>query len=455
MTWTSESAHAEAAPALSAGAAFGISATLGIWAAFGIWANCRPAYWRPAATLQGPVVRASYATGPLGWIILGMNPPTEQLIRDYLNRLSVAARGRLGISQRQSLLDRTRARIEAECGGINGAGAVEVRKALADLGDPIVLVELEASQVGSGTSTADTRYEPSVAGNGHKEMAAGQAHANETAKGSEIGEELLVTGGPNGSKPGRGGGSIRSLLAGLASGQRRRRRDGEASKPDTQSTSRGNSGSGQRPPGLVPAPRRPTASEQIGQADLLAAPQQPGPSPSRDPDPGQGRRASARPRAGQGKRASASGAEQQSRLAGSTSASAQVPARLIRGIGAAARDHTLEFLAIVLLGVGGAAYPPIWLVGAGLALPSKKWDIRDKFVGVTLPVVLLIIGTVLVLVLGGEHASLTAYAYEAWLGAERLSRVLAAAGATYLAWRLRRGRREPKQPPWNVPHRIG
>ena len=46
-----------------------------------------------------------------------MNPPTEQLIRDYLNRLSVAARGKLGFSERQSLLDRTRARIEAECDG--------------------------------------------------------------------------------------------------------------------------------------------------------------------------------------------------------------------------------------------------------------------------------------------------------------------------------------------------
>jgi hypothetical protein len=72
---------------------------------------------------------------------LGMNPPTEQLIRDFLNGLSVAARGRLGFSERQSLLDRTRARIEAECGDIASATTVQVRKVLASLGDPIAIVE--------------------------------------------------------------------------------------------------------------------------------------------------------------------------------------------------------------------------------------------------------------------------------------------------------------------------
>jgi hypothetical protein len=382
-------------------------------------------------------MRASYSSGPLGWIILGMHPPAEQLIRDYLNRLSVAARGRLGMSQRQSLLDRTRARIEAECGGTKGASALHVRKTLADLGDPIVLVEREAVQAGSGTATADTRYEPSVKGNGIREMAARQAHANNVVKGSEIGEDLLVTGGPNASKSGRGGGSVRSLLAGLTATKRRRRRAGAANEPVARATSRGGSGAGQggrsgagsgggsgapghgpSKPSLVPAPRPPASSEKIGSPDLIAVP--------------------------------ASG-----RLAGPGPGGPGPLGRLIRGVVAVTRSHTLEVLAIVLLGVGGAAYPPIWLVGAALALPSKKWDIRDKFFGVTLPVFLLVIGTVLILVFGGQHDSITAYAYEAWLGGERLSRVLAVAGAAYLAGGLRRGRRQPKQPPWNVPHRFG
>jgi hypothetical protein len=119
------------------------------------------------------------------------------------------------------------------------------------------------------------------------------------------------------------------------------------------------------------------------------------------------------------------------------------------------RRHTMEAVAVLLLGVGGAIYPPIWLLGAALAMPSKKWDVRDKFFGLTLPVVLVIVGTVLTLVLGGDHHSIGSYAFEAWLGAERLSRVLSVAGAGYLLWGLRRGRRKPRQPPWNVPHRLG
>jgi hypothetical protein len=388
-----------------------------------------------------------------------MNPPTEQLLRDYLNRLSVAARGKLVFSQRQSLLDRTRARIEAECGGINGASAVQVRRALAELGDPIVLVEREVGRARSGMSTADARYDTSIAGNGNREMAAEQAPANNVVKGSEIGEDLLVTGGPNGSKPGRGSGSIRSVLAGLAWAQRRRRRASAASESVTRATPRrpgggsgggSSGGSGARPggtpggeprkPGLIPSPRRPTASEQIGSSELLAAPRPSGAVSPRGSGP-------------DGSGPDGSGPDKD----GNRSASPRggLPGRLISSVAAVARDNTLEVLAIVLLGVGGAAYPPIWLVGAALALPSKKWDIGDKFFGVTLPVFLLIIGTVLIIVFGGQQASISAYAYEAWLGAGRLSRVLAAAGALYLAWRLRRGRRQAKQPPWNVPRRIG
>lgn len=386
-----------------------------------------------------------------------MNPRSEQLIRDYLNRLSVAARGKLGFSQRQALLASTRARIEAKCGGMDGASAVQVRKALAELGDPVVLVEREARQAESGTSTADTRYETSIAGNGKREMAAEQARANNVVKGSEIGEDVVVTGGPNGSKPGRGSGSIRSVLAGLAGAQRRRRRARTASEPVARATPprpRGGSGgagsgpsggSGARPgggqgreprkPGPIPSPRRPAASEQIGSPDLLASRR------SRDPSS---------PSAG------GAATRQPDRLAGSTPpAGGGLLSRFVRGAAEAARNHTLEALAIVLLGVGGAAYPPVWLVGAALALPSKKWDMRDKFFGITLPVFLLVIGTVLIIVLGGQHASISAYAYEAWLGAERLSRVLAVAGAVYLAWGLRRGKRQPKQPPWNVPRRFG
>jgi hypothetical protein len=128
---------------------------------------------------------------------------------------------------------------------------------------------------------------------------------------------------------------------------------------------------------------------------------------------------------------------------------------LVYGITELTIQNKVEILAVVLLGIGGAIYPPIWVIGALVALPSRKWDIKDKFLGITFPVVVVVVGTVLVLVLGGQHSSFGSYAFEAWLGAERLSRIAAVGGALYLVWRLWRGRRAPKQPPWNVPHKLG
>jgi hypothetical protein len=119
-----------------------------------------------------------------------------------------------------------------------------------------------------------------------------------------------------------------------------------------------------------------------------------------------------------------------------------------------ARNNLLEAAALVLLGAGGAAFPPIWLLGVCLALVSKTWDLRDKWVGLTVPVLLVIGGTVAALILGGQHGSLNSYAVEAWVSAGRISRIAAVIGAGYLLWRLHRGPRAPRQPPWNVPRRI-
>src|SRR5215813_10813155 len=76
-----------------------------------------------------------------------MNPPTEQLIRDYLNRLSLAAKSRLEPSDRQALLDHTRARIEAETGDLGKATAAQVRRILAAVGDPIAVAENERARI--------------------------------------------------------------------------------------------------------------------------------------------------------------------------------------------------------------------------------------------------------------------------------------------------------------------
>jgi hypothetical protein len=142
-------------------------------------------------------------------------------------------------------------------------------------------------------------------------------------------------------------------------------------------------------------------------------------------------------------------------LAGLASA---VAARLAR-LGAElltvlARDR-LEAVAIVLLGLGGAVYPPIWLIGVLVALSSRKWDHRDKWLGLGLPIPLVVFGAALVLLLGGQQQSMGTYATEAWLAAGRLSRIAVVLGAGYLLRRLHKyqGRRERRRPPWGPPHR--
>jgi hypothetical protein len=90
----------------------------------------------------------------------------------------------------------------------------------------------------------------------------------------------------------------------------------------------------------------------------------------------------------------------------------------------------------------------VWLLGVLAALPSREWDLRDKWTGLVAPVLLVIVSTVLIVILGGKQATPGDYAIEAWLGAGRVSRIAVALGAGYLLWRLRRGRREPKPPPW-------
>jgi len=129
--------------------------------------------------------------------------------------------------------------------------------------------------------------------------------------------------------------------------------------------------------------------------------------------------------------------------------------RAARGAGARARRQPLEATALVLLGIGGLIFPPIWLVGALVALLSKSWDFRDKWAGLAGPVALVIVSTWILTALGGEQSSFGGYLREAWLSAGHLSRVAAVLGAAYLAWRLQHGRPQRAVPPWTRPRGLG
>jgi hypothetical protein len=119
-----------------------------------------------------------------------------------------------------------------------------------------------------------------------------------------------------------------------------------------------------------------------------------------------------------------------------------------------ARRNPVGAAAVTLLGIGGAAYPPIWLLGAIFTLAARVWDYRDKWIGLAGPVLLLVVGTAVGVALGGQYTTFGPYAHESWVYADILSRVGAVAGTGYLVWRLTHARRVPTVPPWNRPHKV-
>ena len=129
--------------------------------------------------------------------------------------------------------------------------------------------------------------------------------------------------------------------------------------------------------------------------------------------------------------------------------------RTVQGVIQWGRRHPLEAVAVVLLGLGGLISPPIWLIGALVATFSKAWSISDKWIGLALPVFLVIVGIVVEVSLDGTHRHWTTYVRDAWVFAGHLSRILALLGAIYLAWRAERGPRSPGVPPWQKARRFG
>jgi hypothetical protein len=76
-----------------------------------------------------------------------MEPTAEQLIRDYLDRLSVAARTRLRSNDRRAFLERTREFIERRAGAPGAADPDAVLEALSSLGEPEAAAESEQARL--------------------------------------------------------------------------------------------------------------------------------------------------------------------------------------------------------------------------------------------------------------------------------------------------------------------
>jgi uncharacterized small protein (DUF1192 family) len=110
-----------------------------------------------------------------------MEPTAEQLIRDYLNRLSVAARTRLRSDDRRAFLARTREFLErrsAEPGADDDGGVLD---ALATLGEPVAAVENEYARLAAErrkrAATRSGLWRPRGSRAGEPEASAGDADA--------------------------------------------------------------------------------------------------------------------------------------------------------------------------------------------------------------------------------------------------------------------------------------
>jgi hypothetical protein len=127
--------------------------------------------------------------------------------------------------------------------------------------------------------------------------------------------------------------------------------------------------------------------------------------------------------------------------------------RALRAVASWYRRNPLEAASVTLLGLG-VIFPPIWVLGAALALASRFWDYIDKWVGLALPPVVTIIG-VAIGVANGGHVSMGQSVHEAWVYGVAASRIASVLSGCFLGWRTVHGRRPPAVPPWNRPHNIG
>jgi hypothetical protein len=128
-------------------------------------------------------------------------------------------------------------------------------------------------------------------------------------------------------------------------------------------------------------------------------------------------------------------------------------ARLAVSTARLARQYPLESAAVTLLAIGGLILPfPYWLfgglLGGILAIRSRIWNARDKWVAIVGPAVVVLVGTVLAaLITGGRGHAVTAYPHAFHLYGGNLLRLGNALCAVYLALQARHGP-ERRLPPW-------
>ena len=118
------------------------------------------------------------------------------------------------------------------------------------------------------------------------------------------------------------------------------------------------------------------------------------------------------------------------------------------------RRHPLETAAVLLLGVGGLVYPfPLWLIGAAVVIASRGWDARDKWAALAVPMAFTLVAAIAIAGVFARSGTLAGYVSTVRIDGWDMVRAGSLVAAAYLAWRLRRGRRPRREPPWRRPPR--
>jgi hypothetical protein len=426
-----------------------------------------------------------------------MAPPTgsEQLIRDYLNRLSVAARD-LTPDDRRALLERTRGLIEQKADLARRPSTMDVARVLARLGDPARLVEQErrrlGAQGGSPRSAAPATSAAPAAPGRQRFLARALGREHGRLRGPSLGWPL---------PPDSRGDTPVARPNGAASGTHQPEAPTESEGRDAAATNAGPasvpeahaepSPSAPRPlapspsPAAAPAPADapaginrqagadrsagagpdgtpavtspPTANGTAHAAAALpvAEPLQPERPPAPPAESAAVGRTGSADESATAADAAAPGSGRDAgggrRWRDPRAASPRGPLnRQVSRLLAWARKRPLEAAAIVVMGIGGPIFPPVFLIGATLALASELWDGRDKWVGLALPIVLTVTGLAVGVAAGGRAH----WMHESWVYLDVVSRVAPALGAGYLAWRCHRPRRPSSVPPFSRSYRT-
>ena len=377
----------------------------------------------------------------------------EQIVTDYMTRVAQAAR-LLPKGARMAFVGRTRALVEREVGPPGTrTDPAQVTAVLARLGKPEDLVTEERTRIDqawvkSRAASKEAGEAAAAALSGprmNRPLKARRRPSPDTqplpGSPAQPGPDQAGT-GPDGSVAGAASpppGPRRSVLRGAGPQTTGLRGTGP------RSAGPGSGDSGDAGPRRLRSADSPDPGPQ-GAAPQGAAPQ--GTATQGTSQRGAGPRGTAAPGAGPGD-ASRTGPIE--RLIG------QVPGRwgadgtekFTASVGRLARDNLLESVAILLLGLGGLILPfPFWPIGAVVALFSRLWDVKDKSIAVTGPLlVTLALSVIAAPFVGGSGDVIVVYFHALHVSFGLLVRVGSVITAAYLAWRVSRGPRV-KVLPW-------